>query len=731
MASLRKRLLTFLRPYRSLTLIVAAAVLLELIAAVQFYYTRQMMEEELEEDVLSELIIKALRTREILSNAQTCLQNNLWYVERYIDEPDTVAAAVHRIVTLNTNHLGAFAAFQPYYYPSKGQYYEPYALQEGAEVQLRQIGSDFHDYTQREFYKAGIRGDTVTWQSPYWDGEGAGAYTSSYVLPIRNNKGTPVGVLGIDLSLEWIGSMLNARHLYPSSFDLFLTPEGQLVTGPNTDSISTEKIGQIVRLINDSTVERWQTKDKRCTALTFYDEERDERAYVYYANMIVKPHWQVAVVCYDSEVFGDLYRMHRNVGLLLLCGVFVLGFIVTRFARNERRLHKADMEQQRIASELHIASEIQTGMLPSASDVSLSERKEIAVCGTQVPAKEVGGDLYDFFIRDEKLFFCIGDVSGKGVPAALVMAVVHSQFRMASVHENNPARILQVINATACEGNDSCMFVTFFVGVLDLPTGRLRYCNAGHECPVLLGDDISQLPAEAHTPIGLFADCHYEVQETVLLPDTMLFLYTDGLTEARNRERKQLGRERVLRQLAPCRQMPPEQVLQQMKDEVASFAEGAEQSDDLTMLAIRYTPIAESDILHQTLTLQNDVSQVAQLGEFVKAITTQLAIPSQTARSLRLAVEEAVVNVMSYAYPSGTVGDIIVTAKADARHLKFVITDNGAAFDPTEAAAADTSLPVEDRPIGGLGILLVRQYMDSINYERIDGKNILTLKKKL
>lgn len=168
-----------------------------------------------------------------------------------------------------------------------------------------------------------------------------------------------------------------------------------------------------------------------------------------------------------------------------------------------------------------------------------------------------------------------------------------------------------------------------------------------------------------------------------------------------------------------------------MKQEVVKFCRGAEQSDDLTMLAIRYEKVSREMVLEESLLLQNDVKQVKTLNAFVQQVTGRLGIEAKIAKEIKLAVEEAVVNVMDYAYPIGQTGDIDVQAMSDGQWLKFVITDSGVAFDPTEKEKADTTLSAEDRPIGGMGILLVRELMDSINYERTDGKNVLSLKKKI
>ena len=204
-----------------------------------------------------------------------------------------------------------------------------------------------------------------------------------------------------------------------------------------------------------------------------------------------------------------------------------------------------------------------------------------------MPAKEVGGDLYDYHIRDEKLFFCIGDVSGKGVPSSLLMAVTRSLFRNVSAREDLPEAIVTAMNKSMVEMNQSDMFVTLFVGALDLTNGNLRYCNAGHEEPLLIGKGTGLLPTNNNIPVGLMPDWNYEGQETVIYSGTTIFLYTDGLTEAENKAKQRMTKtaQQILHNGGSTN---PENIIALQTEALSKFVDGAEQSDDLTMLAIRY-----------------------------------------------------------------------------------------------------------------------------------------------
>ena len=715
-----------LKANTSLMIIIAAAILLQMISAVQYYYTRNLLADELEKRAESEITTKAIVVKNTLNLAENSLNGHIWDLKRNLLHPDSSYSVMELVLKSHPNLTGCWVAYVPYYFPEKGRLFEPFVWWENGEIKRAEIGAEGRDYTQNRYYKAVCESDTPMWTDLYEDVV-SGMKLVTYILPVHDGKGDFVAMFGLDMSTEQLGDTLNYRHIYPSSYDFILTEKGELIAGPkHTREKKVAEMGHIISQINDSTVKKSPSNSGRTTVFPIKDADGDEGT-VFYAFFKGQPHWQIAVVCYDKEVYAKLRKMRLGVGLLLLAGLFVLGWIITRFVRNDRKLQKAKLEQERIGSELRIATHIQNEMLPRSFSLG---REDLEVYGSLTPAREVGGDLFDFFIRDEKLFFCIGDVSGKGVPSAIVMAVIHAMFRMASAHENNPARIMQTINETACERNESNIFVTMFIGVLDLPTGRLRYCNAGHDKPLLMENGQWKIEnCKANIPIGLFEDFKYVMEETMLDDHAMLFLYTDGLTEAMNVERKQFGLERVMMTLESGDRS--QEIVERMKQEVETFCRGAEQSDDLTLFAIRYEKIRREKVLEESLTLQNDVKQVKTLNAFVLQVTERMGIDTKIAKEIKLAVEEAVVNVMDYAYPIGTTGDIDVQAMSDGQWLKFVITDSGVAFDPTEKEKADTTLSAEDRPIGGMGILLVRELMDSINYERTDGKNVLTLKKKI
>ena len=725
-----KEIILSLRNRKGLLIVIVAVLLLELLSAAQYFFTHHLMEGELEKYAEMELTTKAIITKRIVEDSERTLKSHIMEVKYNLATPDSLFNIVAQIAKYSPNMRGCGISFNPGYYKDKGRLFEPYALRTDTGVVCLQIAGESFDYTTDGFYKDIKEKKANSWVGPYDD-----IYLEmrlvSYAVPIYEFTGDTVAVLGVDLDTESLGDTLNYRHIYPSSFDLLLTEEGELIAGP-ADSTLRKEVEFVTSLINDSTAERRLSSNGRSKVIDFDTRDRDGAVFV--ANMRGIPHWQIAVVCYDDEVYGSLMELRYRLLLLSLLAFGILLYLVRRFAKDEEKLRSQALEQERIAGELHIASDIQQALLPE-EEASLKDIGDVQVEGRLIPAKAVGGDLYNAFVRDGKLFFCIGDVSGKGIPSALIMAIIQALFRNIASREDNPSHIMKRLNETACRNNKANIFVTLFVGVLDLPTGHLHYCNAGHELPIMIRTqnskaEISNLEAKPNLPVGLFEDFEYEMQTMQMQPGSALFLYTDGLTEARNAKGKLFGRDRVGQMIAEAGTTNPKQLVEAAIECWQKFIGETEQSDDLTLLALSYTPLQEQSIMGEGITLKNDVKEVEKLGSFVKQVAESLSLDKSLTGRLRLAVEETVVNVMEYAYPQGTTGDVNIRATSNGRRLKFIISDSGIPFNPTEVTAADTTLSAEERPIGGLGILLVRELMDSINYERINGQNVLTLSKK-
>ena len=261
-----------------------------------------------------------------------------------------------------------------------------------------------------------------------------------------------------------------------------------------------------------------------------------------------------------------------------------------QLARYIEDVKLATEQKVSIERDLQIAHEIQQGLLPQTFP-AFPERNDIDIYGLQLPAKKVGGDLFDFMMRENKLYFCIGDVAGKGVGAALFMSVICNLFRYSTKKSNDPAAIVSAMNNQMAQGNESSMFCTLFVGVLDMESGVLNYCNAGHNGPILVQDgECTFIKPVGDIPTGLFTDFKYKNLSLSLKAGNVLFLYSDGVTEAENKEKTLYGEETLLSVIERCKDLPSKEIAENVRYEVNSFVNFAEQSDDITILCLRYKP---------------------------------------------------------------------------------------------------------------------------------------------
>ncbi len=709
-----------------LLLIVVAAVTLEATSLIQYFSSQRMLKEEASLRAESELRSTRNRIMDIVDQAEAAVHNSIWITRWCLDYPDSLSVVARRIVEENPSVMGSTIALVPDYNKNL-PLYAPYVCRTAdGSIELKSLATEEYNYPAQEWFTEPLNYGFGYWSEPYIDEGGGEVLMTTYSVPVTDDAGRVAAVLTADVSLDWLTELVGSLRVYPNAFSVLISREGKIMVSPVEELNMHQSIQEFGTGTKDTSnfnvLADGMLSGK--SGNVSLKQSRRERMFVFYAP-VEKTGWSMAIAIPDSEIYGEIRRMSMLVTILMLIGLGMLILILRSAARNQQKVDSLKEKKDRMENELQIGHNIQMSMIPK----DFPERKDIDMAASVVPAKEVGGDLYDFYIRDEKLFFCIGDVSGKGVPASLVMAVTRSLFRSVSAHEKSPQNIVTLMNESITDMNENEMFVTFFCGVLDLASGHLSYCNAGHNPPLIYTDKLEFLPAMPNLPLGILPGMPFVEQETDLGDDAVLYLYTDGLTEAENLAHEQFGEARMQDVLRTRRNAQGD--LEAMQKAVADFVGAADPSDDLTMLFIHYHNDMQPDETERHLILHNDIQQIPQLAEFIETIADEINLDQGLAMSLNLALEEAVTNVILYAYPKGSDGQVDVEAIIRKDKLKFIISDSGQEFDPTAAPEADITLGVEDRPIGGLGIYLVRKIMDSVSYERTDGKNILSMTKKI
>lgn len=634
-------------------IIIVLMIIITIITVVISLLTIDAMSMETQNYFHSIMELTDEKMEKVLKSVEVSAVNNIDEVERNLESPATIYAALEKELKLNPHIIGYAAAFEPNYYPQQGKWFEPYVIhRDSNKIEIQQIGSVGHDYFKSSWYNKAIKSKKGYWTDPYFDESGAKMIVCSYLLPIHDQNGKAIGVFVADVSLDWLTEQLkeidelnneNLKDLLNvfgknyKSYSFIITKNGEYVAHPQKERVLSKNFLKYVK----STVTKFDDllgqnmmKGKKGDMITKIDSANS----VVFYSPLESAEWSMAIVVplaviyYPGIYVGLIILTLMSIGLLAV-------FIICRFtirratkpliylssstkevakgrfdtplpmienndeirqlrnsfeemqqslSRYVNELQETTAQKASMESELNIAKGIQMSMLPKTFP-PYPERTDIDIYGLLTPAKAVGGDLYDFHIRDEHLYFCIGDVSGKGVPAALVMTVISTQFRTLSASENKPHHIVNALNKTMASSNPSMMFVTLFVGVIDLRTGNLKYCNAGHDAPLLInGESYQYLPVDSNVPVGVVEDWNFSMQQATIDSGDTIFLYTDGLTEAERKDHTQFGSPRIIDTIEASGNNHPEVLIHNMTDAIHQFVGNAEQSDDLTMLAIRY-----------------------------------------------------------------------------------------------------------------------------------------------
>ena len=585
----------------------------------------------------------------ILSHEEVCARNVFAEIPNRLESPETVLRALENEMRLNSYIDGYFVAFEPGYFPQYEYWFEAYLHRN--DLHARNIGSSKHDYFQRDWYKRGKNEEDGYWTDPYFDDWSEKDIVCTFAMPLYDRMGRKVGVCGADMSLKWLVKELNTINeksyntglvnIHLSSDFIFhtfiITNKGTYVAHPDEKRVMQENVMSYIDQNDEeavNAVNEMMAQKHGIASMTI-----DGNYSTVYYMPIKSTDWEIAIAVPKKTFWLPAIFVLTLLIVVTLVGLWLvykfsrstihqavkplsalsksanevskgnfdtplpeltyrdeIGDLRDSFASMQTSLAKyvIDMKQKAaqeaaLNNELEVARNIQMSMVPREFP-PYPQRDDIDIYGYLEPAKSIGGDLYDFFIRDEKLFFCIGDVSGKGIPAALVQSATHFMFRIMSQREDDPSRIVSNINDVFAAENDSSMFCTFFLGVLDLKTHVLEYCNAGHELPILVTSEATEIRVKPNIAMGLYMERQYRKEQIELPSGSVLILYTDGLKEAIDSTEECYGRERILTSLQRViikGATEPSDYIRQLVNDVTLYVGDMPQADDLTLLAVK------------------------------------------------------------------------------------------------------------------------------------------------
>ncbi len=559
-----------------------------------------------------------------LQMVEMATYSTAWYATEHRDDEEAIYHATSQLVEIIPYIVGSTLAFAE---PTGGQrFYAPYSYKDpqSGEIRRMKLGSDQYDYFKMEWFSVAYETGKAHWSEPYYDDGGSKYLMSTFSIPVRDENGKVFAVLTADVPLTWIEKRMEAIHPYEHSYAMMTSRKGKVLNG----EMSGKSISSLTAGIKDQrAMKLYEDMSKGKYGYTRFRSERQISFAIYGA---LQNGWNVIISSQYRDVLQRSSQMHLVLILVGLFGLLVMVIICYRTIRRMTRpitelsvsalnmakgnfqaklpeirtndemqllhdsfsymqksltnyiaeLKTTTAQNERMESELNVARSIQKGMLSRDFPERLYAFLE--------PAKEVGGDLYDFFIMDNALHFAVGDVSGKGVPAALVMAITRAAFRFIASMNVSMEQVISHINNSVAGGNESNMFVTMFVGRIDLATGDFQYCNAGHNPIIVIPPmaDAYYLKAKANLAVGLIENFPYQGERMHLENGTRLLIYTDGVSEAETREKELFGDDRLLAWAGKTeRSISEKDFVEGLYSAVKQFTAGNEANDDITIMS--------------------------------------------------------------------------------------------------------------------------------------------------
>lgn len=739
--------------------------------------TKQLMVQNYKFSITASSFIQEIENRIIRSEdnlKSLSLIGSLYYkTDRSNDLTDKV---ILRIFENYPQTLGGGIWFKPYSIDKSKKYVCFYAFRDKNNnvVVDRNFESEEYDYPNQEWYKQIISQVTpernIVWTKPYYENQG------SYTMMITAGTGIYVdgelvGIVTVDWELDSVieevskmkplertFSMYKSGKEIKNSFALFGNVKDDYIIATTDPYVNNEAVtGHSLKELP------WYTNSDHLYATTYITYHN--KKYIPFVNKL--ENGMVIIICLPKS---EMFRNVNNFYLLLILTMLSVALLIpallyyglnryiinpidklteiahkigkgedihikiekpeefaqlaSTFDKMTSDIKQITSEREKINSELSIAKSIQASSIPNVFP-PFPEKSEFDIYATMETAREVGGDFYDFYFIDENRFlFLIADVSGKGVPAALFMMTVKTLVNNASQLNYSPKQFIETINKKICETNKQGFFVTMLVGIINIKTGDLSLINCGHNQPLIKrnNDIYEYITLKPNIVLGAFDDAEFEIYNTKLNQGDIIFLYTDGVTEALNSDNQMFGEQRLFESLNKNEIYDIRKIIETTNADIKNYTDSTPQSDDITMLVFKYNGVKQSKVFEAKASKENYKLFYTWLYE----LCNEWNVSAELKNKLEICAEEIYANISFYAYPENT-GTITATLEKTIDNLTMEFQDTGIAYNPLEKPDPDIELPPEERPIGGLGIFMIKHIADNVEYKRTQDKNILTL----
>lgn len=624
-----------------LLILISITIIFSVVFTYNYFFSRRIISENVEKNARNLAQSTVNRIDTVLMAVEKVPQNLAYFYENVPPEGEELIDLLRSVVKNNPEIYGTTIAFEPYAYSADTLHFAPYVCRSGDDIITTSIS---YDYIYHDWYRIPRKLNRPAWTEPYFD-EGAGNIIMvTYSMPFYKDvdgKRVFMGVVTADISLAWLQEIISSIKIGQTGYGFLLSRNGTFVTHPDSGLVMNETIFSVAEAMgNESMRELGRKMISGNTGFTpFTSIMTNKECWMVYTPLSSNG-WSLAVLFPQDELMADISRLNHTVIYISFCGFVIILIVTIWIARSITRplralsraieeiatggfdveippinsrdevgkladsfkymktslkkyivdLTEATAERERIESDLKVAHNIQMGILPKKFP-PFPDRTEFDIYATLVPAKEVGGDLYDFFLMDEDhLCFTVGDVSGKGVPAAIFMAITKTLIKGKGTQGLSSVRIMKGVNEDLSIDNPFLMFVTLFLGILDLKTGELEYCNGGHNPPYLIKADggIEALPTTNGMALGIVGDFVYKSNRIKLNAGDKIFLYTDGVTEATDKHDELYSEGRLEKDLRRLRECILPEIVSNIINNVSSFSQGLPQTDDITVMVLNY-----------------------------------------------------------------------------------------------------------------------------------------------
>lgn len=762
----------------SVSILTVVLLIFVLVFIVNFYLSGKLMLKNVEENTKN-LTSSAINKSEGFFLAIEKVALNLSLVVR--DDPnDTlrIRRLLQDVVLNNEEVFGSCVAFAPQTTGTFINKYAPYYCKSGDTLHFANLASPSYNYLNWDWYRVPAQEHRAVWSEPYFDLGGGNEVMTTYSVPFYATPGdtsTFLGVITVDVSLKWLDQIVSNIRIFKTGYAFLISRKGVIITHPKEDYVMRESVfsladryhDEALRTIGEDMVAGKQ--DFVSVAPGFFEQ----KSWLYYTRLD-NNNWSLAFVFPEEELYHDLHWLNRMLILIAGLGVIILFGLIMLIARRTTKplrkltlavramgkgnldvpmdeghqgeevstlqftfitmqlelrayiahLAEATKAREKVESEIKIARDIQMGMVPRVFP-AFPNCPQLDVFAYFEPAKTVGGDLYDYFmIDDDHLFFTIGDVSGKGIPAAIFMAITTTVLRAgARMPGHDLKRTMDFAAAYLMENNEQCFFVTLFVATLNIRNGEMQYLNAGHTLPYIVNSNgqIEKVKTNHCIPLGIDVFPQCTPHRTILGSGDTLLLYTDGITEAFDDKQQAYAEPRLIEVLKKTSWNNAREMVDAVVNDVDAFAGAHEQDDDRAVLAIRFR--GEDDAASFAI---NGFAEMPFLAEVQRIIERRLPAAAFSADFLfriNLVLEELLTNTLKYASGLKDKCKVSIAIKIFPQEVMVSVIDNAAAFDLLLAIDQVKLKSPDPSSLGGKGLLLIDHYTQHLRYSRIDGEN--------